>query len=111
VYQQGRRQFTGNMTVFFIRRAPDEIPGGLESPRVGLTVGKVLGNSVERNHIKRRMRAAVRLAWPADAVPVDVVINPRKSVAEMEFSHLLSEVQRALKLAMQRATEAKAKAQ
>lgn len=52
VYQNGRRQFTGNMTVFFLRRQSEADSG----PRVGFTVGKVLGGAVERNRIKRRMR-------------------------------------------------------
>jgi len=100
VYETGRRQFTGNMTVFFLRRAPDAMPAA--GPRVGLTVGKVLGGAVERNRIKRRMREAVRLS-PACEAPIDVVFNPRKSVLAMPFAELLSEVARGLKLAEQRA--------
>ena len=59
VYQTGRRQFTGNMTVFFLRRKESDDDSGT-SLRVGLTVGKVLGGAVDRNRIKRRMREAVR---------------------------------------------------
>jgi ribonuclease P protein component len=108
VYQLGRRQFTGNMTVFFLRRSPEEVPEPDASPRIGFTVGKVLGNSVERSRIKRKMREAVRLSWPAEVASVDVVFNPRKSVLQMEFPQLVAEVQRGLTLAMQRAREAKA---
>jgi ribonuclease P protein component len=103
VYQNGRRQFTGNMTVFFLRRqvaAGDAVPGG---PRVGFTVGKVLGGSVERNRIRRRMREAVRYSAQACTGPVDVVFNPRKSVLSLPFAELLDEVTRALRLAEQRA--------
>jgi ribonuclease P protein component len=107
VYQQGRRQFTGNMTVFFLRRAVDNETKSC-SLRVGLTVGKVLGNAVERNRIKRRMREAVRASGPADGGAVDVVFNPRKSVLQLPFGELLAEVERGLKLAIQRAREAKA---
>lgn len=107
VYQNGRRQFTGNMTVFFLRRSPQEQP---PSPRVGFTVGKVLGNSVERNRIRRRMREAVRQSWPPEILPVDIVFNPRKSVSQMAFPELIAEVQRCLKLALQRAREAEAQA-
>jgi ribonuclease P protein component len=107
VYQKGRRQFTGNMTVFFLRRGA----GGAEescSLRVGLTVGKVLGNAVERNRIKRRMREALRASWPTESGSIDVVFNPRKSVSQLPFDELRAEVERGLKLAMQRAREAKA---
>jgi len=100
VYETGRRQFTGNMTVFFLRRAAGSEPA--EGRRVGLTVGKVLGGSVERNRIKRRMREAVRLS-PAGEAAIDVVFNPRKSVLVLPFAELLSEVSRGLKLAEQRA--------
>ena len=100
VYQSGRRQFTGNTTVFYLRRE------GLEAgscPRIGFTVGKVLGGSVERNRIKRRMREAVRLSWSACEGPVDVVFNPRKGVLTLPFAELVDEVARALRLAAQRA--------
>jgi ribonuclease P protein component len=104
VYQGGRRQFTGNMTVFFLRRcgAPQAM-GTDNTPRVGFTVGKVLGGAVERNRIKRRMREAVRLAAQACEGPIDIVFNPRKSVGKLPFAELVNEVTRALRLAAQRA--------
>ena len=110
VYQTGRRQFTGNMTVFFLRRNPaaDRATVGA-SPRVGFTVGKVLGGSVERNRIRRRMREAVRLSWGACEGAVDVVFNPRNSVLELSFADLMSEVERGLRLAAQRARVAELK--
>jgi ribonuclease P protein component len=100
VYQSGRRQFTGNMTVFYLRRDGTKAEAG---PRVGFTVGKVLGGAVERNRIKRRMREAVRLSWPECQDQVDVVLNPRKSVLTLPFAELTIEVARALRLAAQRA--------
>jgi ribonuclease P protein component len=106
VYQSGRRQFTGNATVFYLRR---DGPEAGASPRIGFTVGKVLGGSVERNRIKRRMREAVRLSWSACEGPVDVVFNPRKSVLNLPFAELVSEVSRGLGLATQRAQVARQK--
>jgi ribonuclease P protein component len=104
VYQSGRRQFTGNMTIFFLRRSGGpEATGTGNAPRVGFTVGKVLGGSVERNRIRRRMREAVRLSAQACNGPIDVVFNPRKSVSSVPFAELVSEVTRALRLAAQRA--------
>jgi len=106
VYQSGRRQFTGNVTVFYLRRDGPE-PGS--GPRVGFTVGKALGGSVERNRIKRKMREAVRLSWGACEGAVDVVFNPRKSVLTLPFSDLADEVARAFRLAAQRARTAEQK--
>ena len=107
VYQTGRRQFTGNMTLFFLRRTVSEAEAThAESLRVGFTVSKALGGSVERNRLKRRMREAVRISWPAENAPVDVVIHPRKSVLELPFAQVASEVARGLQLALQRAREA-----
>jgi ribonuclease P protein component len=108
VYQKGLRQFTGNMTVFFLRQATAETAQDL---RAGLTVGKVLGDSVTRNRIKRRMREALRLSWPAQPAPVDVVFNPRKSVLAMPFAELRAEVERGLQLAIRRARPPKAEEQ
>ena len=107
VYQAGGRQFTGNMTVFFLRRPTGTDDAIADSSlRVGFTVGKVLGGSVERNRIKRRMREAVRTSWPAVDAPVDVVFHPRKSVLKMPYGEVASEVARGLQLAIQRAREA-----
>ena len=107
VYQAGRREFTGHMTVFFLRRVPaTDGAVTVKSLRVGFTVGKVLGGSVERNRIKRRMREAVRTSWPAADAPVDVVFHPRKSVMGMPYAEVASEVARGLQLAIQRAREA-----
>lgn len=105
VYQSGRRQFTGNMTVFFLRRngGQEAIGATGNTPRVGFTVGKALGGAVERNRIRRRMREAVRLSAQACDGPIDVVFHPRKSVGNVPFAELVSEVARALRLASQRA--------
>ncbi|HUI85046.1 MAG TPA: ribonuclease P protein component [Candidatus Binatia bacterium] len=99
VYQEGRRQFTGNMTVFFLRR--QSLPGN--GPRVGFTVGKALGGAVQRNRIRRRMREAVRLSWSGCEAPVDIVFHPRSSVLALPLVVLTDEVARGLRLAAQRA--------
>ena len=89
VYQQGRRQFAAHMTVFYLGR------GAGAGPRVGLTVGRVLGGAVERNRIKRRLREAVRANLGQLSAPVDVVINPKKSAMTAKFAALRQEVAQA----------------
>ena len=62
-------------------------------PRVGLTVGKVLGGAVERNRIRRRMRAAVSRHLAALTRPLDLVLHPRKNVLTMKFALLDAEME------------------
>ncbi|HET6841071.1 MAG TPA: ribonuclease P protein component [Candidatus Angelobacter sp.] len=86
VYKEGKKHFSGNLTVYY-RDRKDQA-----GPRVGFTVGKVLGGSVERNRIRRRLRAAVRRHLGGLACSLDVVLHPRKSVLDMDFARLDSEV-------------------
>ncbi len=92
VYKQGRRHFAAHLTVFYLRRTQD---GDL---RVGFTVSKLLGGAVDRNRMKRRLREAVRLHWPAFVAPVDVVINPKKSLLKADFAELGNEICRAFEV-------------
>lgn len=59
---------------------------------MGLTVGKVLGGAVERNRIRRRMRAAVGRHLAELLKPLDLVLHPRKSVLTMDFAQLDQEI-------------------
>ncbi|HEX3436787.1 MAG TPA: ribonuclease P protein component [Pseudacidobacterium sp.] len=92
VYQQSRKHFSASMTYFFCARHDAQTENSQHGPRVGLTAGRVLGKAVERNRIKRRMREAVRLNLEHLQADVDLVLHPRKSVLEMDFSRLKSEV-------------------
>jgi ribonuclease P protein component len=86
VYKQGRKHFSGNMTAFY---RENDRPAG---PRVGLTIGKVLGGAVVRNRIRRRMRALVRQHLSELARPLDLVLHPRKSVLTLKFAQLDAEI-------------------
>jgi ribonuclease P protein component len=88
VYEQGRKHFSGNIAGFF--RVRDDQSG----PRVGFAVGRRLGGAVDRNRIRRRLRAAVPPKLGSLGGPVDVVLHPRKSVLTMEFSRLENEIER-----------------
>ena len=97
VYTSSRKQFTKQMAFFYSLR-PSEGPDGKarrsDTPgaRVGLTVGKVLGNAVERNRIKRRLRECVRRHIGTLSYPVDVILHPRRTVLEMDPKKLDAEV-------------------
>jgi len=117
VYQQGRRHFSGNMTVFYLRSqseaVPEPKPAGIAEDarariegrvRIGFTVSKALGGSVERNRMRRRTREVVRhhLYMLKDMVNrVDVVINPKKSLLVAEFTQISQEIERAFRVIRQ----------
>jgi len=92
VYQESRKYFSASMTYFFSLR--NDNLSSVCGPRVGLTAGRVLGKAVERNRIKRRMREGVRRNLVSLHSDVDVVLHPRKSVLELDFSRLEGEVGR-----------------
>ncbi len=97
VYKQGKRHFSGSMTVFYLDRrgaAADKSPA-VSGMRIGFTVGRALGGAVQRNRMKRRLREAVRLSRPVPGVSADVVINPKKVLLSTGFEAVLNEVTQA----------------
>jgi ribonuclease P protein component len=112
VYKASRKQFGKQMSYFFMLRpalGPDGTAmrdANVEGARVGLTVGKVMGKSVDRNRIKRRMREAVRKQLAMLRTPVDVVLHPKRSVIDLEFVALEREVGMVFR-AIQMSTEKK----
>jgi ribonuclease P protein component len=91
VYQASRKQFSAGMTYFV---APQPAEGAGVGPRVGITAGKVLGKAVERNRIKRRMRAAIVANLDLLHGDLDVVLHPKRSVLTAEWTTLDGEVRR-----------------
>ena len=92
VYNATRKQHARQMSYFFSVRSPErrsDTPG----PRIGLTVGKVLGKAHERNRIKRRLRECIRKHAAILTFPVDVILHPRRTVMDLDFTTLDREVQ------------------
>ena len=106
VYEFGRRHFSDSMTAFYLLRdvsASEDKTGFGSGPRIGITVGRVLGKAVERVRIKRRIRNAVRLHLASLQAPVDVVINPKRVVLKVEFTKLTDEIRRTFEVVQQKA--------
>jgi ribonuclease P protein component len=104
VYKTGRRHFSASMTLFFLPRQEQATAKTLPAPglRIGFTVGRALGNAVQRNRMKRRLREVVRLSRPPVAMPADVVINPKKSLLTADFQSVRDEVERAFEVIEQK---------
>lgn len=70
-------------------------------PRVGFTVTKKVGNAVERNRIRRRLRAAIdRLKASPDAARAasdhDYVLVGRRDALTLDFAALVADLKGAL---------------
>jgi len=64
------------------------IRNDLEVTRLGLSVSKKVGNAVERNRWKRRIREAFRLVHAELPGGMDIVVRPKKgAVCDFEAIH------------------------
>jgi len=70
----------------------------VEQPEVGigLTVTKKVGNSPERNRIKRRLRAAVRACGGQFQIQHDYVLVGRREALSLPFSKVVSDLSSAI---------------
>jgi ribonuclease P protein component len=68
--------------------------------RVGFTVSKRVGNAVERNRVRRRLREAVRLHGAHDMKPGhDYVLVGRRDALDLPFDKMSGDLTHALKRA------------
>ncbi|MCS0502121.1 ribonuclease P protein component [Ancylobacter mangrovi] len=87
----GLRANAGSLLLQARDRA-DETP-----PRIGLTVTKKQGNAVERNRIRRRLRAAVSDVLPrAGRTGFDYVIVARRTALAAPFTDLINDIERGI---------------
>jgi ribonuclease P protein component len=111
-YAAARKRQSASMSWFLAPQVPagsdvTVAPEPCLGPRVGLTVGKVLGKATQRNRIKRRMREALRRHVGLLPEGYDLIFHPRRIVLTMEFAQLEAEIVRILEQAREQArTEA-----
>lgn len=104
-YRSGKKHQSALMTWFL---APNSTAD--TTPRVGLTVGKVIGKAHERNRIKRRMREVLRRHVSLLPRGCDLILHPRRSVLTVDFVRLDAEVVRILEQASAEVTRTSASA-
>jgi ribonuclease P protein component len=85
VYKEGRRK-DGRLLVVHVS------PGAAAGARVGFSVSSRVGNAVQRNRVRRRLREAARPLIEAAATPVDVVVVARPGAVSASFAELESEL-------------------
>jgi ribonuclease P protein component len=93
VYAQGRKHRSASMSWFLAPQSE------VSAPRVGLTVGKVLGPAHERNRMKRRLRDVLRRHVGQLPAGCDLILHPHRTVLTLEFTKLDAEIVRILQQA------------
>ncbi len=81
VYRQGR-SFSGRFFVLHLFPRGDQAELS-EGPRLGLSVSRKVGGAVERNKVKRMLRAAVEQLLGRIDPAADVVVVARESAGEL----------------------------
>ena len=109
VYGAGQRRASPQFAVFFRSQEPfaasraideargDKAAGPSRMSRFGISVKKALGGAVVRNRIRRRIREILRRNWTEIPTGWDIVIHPRRSVAQAPFAPLETELVRLLR--------------
>lgn len=83
IYDTGVR-FPGPLFVAFVLARTEEAAAGA---RLGLTVPRAVGGSVERSRIKRRLREVFRVRREQFGC-YDIVLNPRRAILKAEFREI-----------------------
>ena len=90
IYKKGRRVHSNNFTVIL---SPN--PSG--EKRLGVAVGKKVGNAVQRNRIKRLLREFFRLHKDRLPDSQDVVIIAKRDVPSLTYQDVCLELEGLLK--------------
>lgn len=83
---QARKSLVGR--AFILYGAPND----LAYSRLGLSIGRRAGGSVERNRLKRLMREAFRTSKGALPEGFDFVVVAKKGAEEADFGELKAEI-------------------
>lgn len=73
-------------------------PSGQKHFRVGISVGKKVGNAVMRNQVKRKIRAILQ-ELKNDLPPIDFIVIARPTTKDLPYDEIRSNLIHVLKLA------------
>ncbi len=88
---RGKRASVEAFTLQARRR--EGLEGEAKGARIGFTVTRKVGNAVERNRIRRRLKEALRAAWPLEAQgDHDYVLMARREALGRRFAALVDDL-------------------
>ena len=96
----GKRKWVAPGLILQALPAPEGAAAGpqAEQRRVGFTASKKVGNAVQRNRAKRRLRAAARQVMADHAAPAhDYVVIARNETPDRPYTSLVAELELALR--------------
>ena len=86
---KGKRLSTDGLSLFYRQN-------GAGNFRVGISVGKKLGNAVRRNRLRRQIRDCIGRVLGHHTAGYDLVFVARQELAGREFSEVLKAVTQAI---------------
>lgn len=92
VFEQGSSCANRRFVVYKLPKEQDHF-------RVGISVGKKVGNAVMRNSVKRKIRASLYTLKDQIDPNLDFIIIARPTVSELDSEKLLQNLKHVLKLA------------
>ena len=93
VQNRGRKLHTEHFLVFVLAH-PSQQGKEPKAPRLGLTVSRKVGGSVQRNRVKRLVREAFRRTKTLFPRGVDVVFVAKKQAVGATFEQVSGEIEK-----------------
>jgi ribonuclease P protein component len=87
VIANGKREYLETITAY-------RLPNQMDITRVGISVTRKVGGSVERNRIKRRIKEAIRRNASFLPSGEDVIISPRQGYSNVEYTDIERDIRR-----------------
>ena len=91
VYKKGKNYWNRNLVLYKRKNK-------LDYSRIGFSITKKFGNSVERNRTKRRLKEVCRLNFHNIKDGYDIIIIPKKNIIDIGYKELESAMLHILKI-------------
>lgn len=96
IYKSGRRASANHLRIFFARGRNTASRFGFVISKKSAKVSAAAGKIVQRNRLKRILRAEIRALAPALSPGYDIVIQVREGLAKLSAADVRAELREAL---------------